>query len=285
MMTQYIFIFLVSLLMFLFGLRIQKYQLQQTMKAPMLLGLGLLIYAVIWPLVVLGLCYFFKLQTEVSLALVLIATTPAGATGSMLANLGGGDSELSLTLMALYGVLGVFFIPVFLILAQNIFTGSNVGFVNLVWLPVLIMIMFFPAIIGAWLREKRLDLVVRSEKVCKKLSSFIIFLMILVVVFQERRSFSQTSLSMVLIMTAICLLSILITFMLVFFKGTLSQSISISMGVSNPNCGLALALAVNPAIYPVYTIAFPVVIYSGIALVMGLISSTIFARITNRAIP
>lgn len=279
MVTQNIFIFLVSLMMFLLGLRIRRDQLLQTMKSPQILILGLLIYTVVWPIIVFGLNYFFRLPAEVSLGLVLIATTPAGATGGMLANLAGGDSELSVTLMALYGLIGVLSIPVFIILAQNTFTGTNVGFVNLIWLPVLISIMFFPAVIGVWIREKKPEFVMRTEKVCKKLSSLIIVLMILVVVIQERESFSQTSPKMVFMMAEICLLSALASFVLFSLKGNLPQSISVSMGVSNPNCGLALALAVNPAIYPNHNIAFPVVIYSGVTLIIGLIMSKLFARI------
>jgi len=282
--TSQAFIFLVTLMMLFLGLRIRKDEFLKVFKSPEIVASGLIIYTLIWPATVFLICSLSGISSDLSLALVLMATTPAGGTGGMLANIAGGDSPLTVVIMGLYSLFAIISIPVFIVMAQLNFQGSTVGFVNLYWLPLLISLMLLPVFLGIYLRHRFSHFVVRCDGLFKRLSSLIVILMIVICLVQEWSRLNQTSFSFVSIMVGMSILGLILSYFVARLVSGHTQSISIGMGASNPNCGLALALAVSPQIYPNGDVVFPVVINSGITLLVGLIAAQIFAKVINRRV-
>ncbi len=133
---------------------------------------GLILQLFLLPLTGWFIANVFKLPSELSVGLMILAICPGGATSNLITHLAKGDVALSITLTAITSCITVLSIPFLLNISMHQFLGSG----QMIKLNIpqtilqIFMITVLPVSIGMILNSKKPELSRKFEKSVKVLS-------------------------------------------------------------------------------------------------------------------
>lgn len=180
----------IAAIMFGLGLALQKADFIRVLKEPKatLAGLGLKI--LLLPAIAFGLSHLFKLSSEFSVGLVMLAAAPSSAVANVFSRLTKGDVALSLCITAVDNIITAVTLPLYVALAFHYFAGASKE-IGLQWAETLkiFSIILFPVLAGMLFRSRFPAATVRVDKILRIVSIVALVLLIVGVVAANRNLF------------------------------------------------------------------------------------------------
>lgn len=114
-----------GVIMFGLGLGLALADFRRVARYPRAVLVGLLLQVGVLPWVAFALALAFRLPPELAVGLMLLATSPGGATANIYSHIARGDVALNITLTAINSVLCLVTLPIVLNLALEHFLGAG----------------------------------------------------------------------------------------------------------------------------------------------------------------
>jgi len=180
----------VVVVMFALGTTLTHHDLVRVLRRPRAFVLGLLVHALLLPLVAFAVASALRLPPAPAVGLVLIASCPASAMANVFTHLARGDTMLSVCLSAAASLTSVLTVPVFVNAAFRLYPSGRSG----AELPVLasafslLLVSTLPVTAGMALRRFRPGAARVVETRMGGLSLAVIVVIIAAVVYSVRDS-------------------------------------------------------------------------------------------------
>jgi bile acid:Na+ symporter, BASS family len=120
-----------AVIMVSLGLELTLADFKRIFVYPKGVAIGLLNLCLIAPALAFGIAELFDLDPVLAIGLVLLGASPGGTLANLLTHLAKGDTALSVTMTALSSVGALLIVPIYLSLAAEHFSGSDIGDVSM----------------------------------------------------------------------------------------------------------------------------------------------------------
>lgn len=247
------------------GLGLAIADFQRILVEPKAIVVGLVAQLLVLPVVGFALAAVFPLTPELAVGLIILAACPGGPTSNLMTYLAKGNVALSITLTAISSVITVFTIPLLVSLAMQVFLGTEAT-LQLPFLKTVIqiaVITLIPVSLGMLLHAQTPRLAARVEKGVKWLSLFVLGLIIVGLLVQERNNVGGFFLDVGWVTLTLMAITMAVGYgiaTLAKLDSRSATSITIEVGIQNGT--LAIAIASAPAFLNNPAMAVPAAIYS-----------------------
>jgi BASS family bile acid:Na+ symporter len=123
--VDFIMPFAIALIMLGIGLELKFEDFKRVFSQPKAVITGIASQMVLMPLIALGLIYYWPIEPEYKVGLMLLSACPGGTASNLVTKLLGGRVALSISMTAFNSFLILFTIPAILQLSFNLFLGSE----------------------------------------------------------------------------------------------------------------------------------------------------------------
>lgn len=273
----------IAVLMLGLGLALTQDDFRRAVRSPRAVTACLACQLVLLPGVCFALVSTFGFDGPLAVGMVLVAAAPGGTTAGLFSHLAGGDVALNITLTAINSVLAVLTLPALVGLAATHFLPGGLGDIELGpgELASLWALILLPVATGMLVRSRRPALADRLGRPGKILSVVFLALMAVATVISEHAQLLGHLRQAGPAAAAFCVISLAVGYAvprLVGVTGPQSAAVSLEIGVHNS--GLAVAIALSPALASDSAFAVPAVTYAVLALPCG--GATAFLLSWNR---
>jgi BASS family bile acid:Na+ symporter len=232
-------------------------------RTPLFVGLAAQIVGL--PLAAALTIRLFDLAPEYALGLMIIASSPGGATSNLFSYLMKGDVALSVSLTALSSVLCIFSVPLILTFASDLFMADS-HIVRLppenIFLPLLFLVLL-PLLAGMIARRQFPAWAIKMHRPTSLLSVLILISSIGYLFYQEHEQFFDYVTDLGGVISFFFMLAALLGYLvsrMAKLRGRQTRTILIEVGVQN---GMqAIVIATSPLIFNNPVLAIPAAIYS-----------------------
>jgi BASS family bile acid:Na+ symporter len=232
-------------------------------RTPLFIGLGAQIVGL--PLAAVLTIQVFDLSPEYALGLMIIASSPGGATSNLFSYLMKGDVALSVSLTAFSSVLCIFSVPVILTYANELLMANSTA-VRLppekIFLPLFFLVLL-PLIAGMIVRRRFAAWAIRMHRPTSLFSVLILISSIAYLFYLEHQRFFAYAAELGGVISFFFLLAALLGYLAARtarLGGRQTRTIVIEVGVQN---GMqAIVIATSPLIFNDPVLAIPAAIYS-----------------------
>lgn len=253
------------IIMFGIGLSLDKRDFSSVFsrRKPLLIGLAAQIAGL--PLAALVTIYLFRLSPEYALGLMIIASSPGGATSNLFSYLMKGDVALSVSLTALSSVLCIFSVPLILSHASELLLADS-RTIRLppekIFLPLLFLVLL-PLLLGMVARTRFPGWSATAGRHTSPLSLLILASSIGYLFYLEHQRFFAYAAELGVTIGFFFLLAALLGYAAArtaALAARQTRTIVIEVGVQN---GMqAIVIATSPLIFDNPVLAIPAAIYS-----------------------
>jgi len=232
-------------------------------RTPLFIGLGAQIVGL--PIAAVLTIQVFDLSPEYALGLMIIASSPGGATSNLFSYLMKGDVALSVSLTAFSSVLCIFSVPMILTYANELLMANSAS-VRLppekIFLPLLFLVLL-PLIAGMIVRHRFTAWAVRMHRPTSLFSVLILVCSIAYLFYLEHQRFFAYAAELGGIISFFFLLAASLGYLAsrtARLGGRQTRTVLIEVGVQN---GMqAIVIATSPLIFNSAVLAIPAAIYS-----------------------
>jgi bile acid:Na+ symporter, BASS family len=237
------------------------------------------------PVVCFGIVTRLRLEPELAVGLLLVAASPGGTTAGLFSHLARGDVALNLTLTAVNSGLSLVTLPLIVNLAVAHFQpegSASVG-LGLAEIARLLALILVPAALGMTVRARRRALAARLDRPIRVLAVACLALIAVATVLHERHQITGYLGPVGLAALTFCLASLFIGYWLPRRAGvTGAQAVAIGMDVGIHNSGLAVTIALDPAMLGSSRIAVPAVIYAILTIPCAAVAARVWSHSRKR---
>jgi len=232
------------------------------LKYPKAVTVGLVNQLILLPIIGFTVTYFFPMQPEIAVGMMILASCPGGVTSNLICFLAKADLALSVSLTAISSLVSVFTIPLIMNFSIDYFMDESQS-IQLDLLKTVGQIggiVIVPVILGMVIRNYKPLLAKKANKPIKIFSILVLSLLIIGVVTKERANITsylqQCGIATIVLNIA--------TFAVGLFSAKLfglnkkqSLAVSIESGIQNSTLAMSIALvllqktsfAVAPSVY------------------------------------
>ncbi|MFI2352197.1 bile acid:sodium symporter family protein [Streptomyces sp. NPDC019443] len=271
----------IVVLMLGLGLALTREDFRRALRSPRAVAVCLICQLVLLPGVCFALAHAFGLSGPSAVGMVLVAAAPGGTTAGLFSHMAGGDVALNITLTAVNSVLAVLTLPALVGLAAAHFLRGGLGDVELGLgeLVSLWGLILLPVAAGMVVRGRRPALADRLTGKVKTLSGVFLAVMAVLAVLTERAELLGYLRQAGPATATFCVISLAVGYVVPRLLGvTGPQSAAISLDIGVHNSGLALAIALSPAMARDSTFAVPAITYAVVALPCAGIAAFLMSR-------
>jgi BASS family bile acid:Na+ symporter len=255
-----------AFIMFTLGLGLTFSDFVRVAKMPKNFLIGLVSQLVFLPLVALIIVFFWPLQPELAIGLILIAAAPGGVTSNILTSFAKGDVALSISLTAVMSLLSVISVPLVLGISMGLISDNSLGSISLTSIAIsMFLIVTLPVLLGMIFRASLSYLTKRIEKIAKILSTALFVLVLIGAILAERQNlveyFAQTGL--VVLILNILMMTIAYYWAKLFSSGRPQlKAISLECGLQNGTLAIFVGTSVfGGGLYIVPAATYSVIMY------------------------
>ncbi len=261
-----------AVIMVSLGLELTRADFRRIFVYPRGVAIGLFNLALVAPFLAFAIAEIFDLAPTLAIGLVLLGASPGGTLANLLTHLARGDTALSVTMTAISSVGALLTVPIYLGLAAQHFSGSDIGDISMLGVVVRVFfITIIPLGIGMYLRERYPEATAERKDMLKKVA-FVAFLVVVIgAVASEFEvltdNFADVALATLALNVAAMSLSFAVA-KLARLSDTQATAISMELGIHNSTLAIAVAGTIN------IDLAIPAAVYSGFMF----ITAGLFAR-------
>ncbi|MEJ7875853.1 MAG: bile acid:sodium symporter family protein [Solirubrobacterales bacterium] len=262
-----------AVIMVSLGLELTRSDFKRIFVYPRGVAIGLLNLALIAPLLAFGIAEVFDLAPTLAIGLVLLGASPGGTLANLLTHLARGDTALSVTMTAISSVGALLVVPLYLSLAAEHFSGSDIGDISMVGVVVRVFfITIIPLAIGMYLRERYPEGTAQRKDTLKKVA-FAAFLLVVVGAVASEvdvllDNFADVALATLALNVAAMSMSFTVA-KLARLNDRQATAIAMELGIHNSTLAIAVAGTID------IDLAIPAAVYSGFMFV----TAGLFARL------
>ncbi|MEJ7875468.1 MAG: bile acid:sodium symporter family protein [Solirubrobacterales bacterium] len=262
-----------AVIMVSLGLELTRSDFKRIFVYPRGVAIGLLNLALIAPLLAFGIAEVFDLAPTLAIGLVLLGASPGGTLANLLTHLARGDTALSVTMTAISSVGALLVVPLYLSLAAEHFSGSDIGDISMVGVVVRVFfITIIPLAIGMYLRERYPEGTAQRTDTLKKVA-FAAFLLVVVGAVASEidvllDNFADVALATLALNVAAMSMSFTVA-KLARLSDRQATAIAMELGIHNSTLAIAVAGTID------IDLAIPAAVYSGFMFV----TAGLFARL------
>lgn len=211
--------------------------------------IGLFNQLILLPLVGFAVVWWFPLNPEFAVGIMLIALCPGGATSNLITHLAKADLALSITLTAFSSVITVFTIPILLGFSMEYFLGEA-KMIAIPFIPTILKIMavtVFPVSIGMLIKARFSQFADRVIGTVNIISTVFFVLVVIAAVAQDKENIVSSLLLIGLPLFVLNVTMLFLGFLIPrMLKIELRQSLTISIetGIQNGTLAIAIALGI-----------------------------------------
>jgi BASS family bile acid:Na+ symporter len=269
-------------IMFGIGLSLTSSDFARLLKQPCAILGGLTAQIIGLPLAALFTIIVFKVPPEFALGLMIIATSPGGATSNLFSYLMKGDVALSVSLTAAASVICIFTTPLILSFASSNLLQDDRTIslpVSKIFLPLVVLVLL-PLLAGMFTRLKALAFSQKMQRPTVWISIFLLVFTIGYVFHKEHDKFFLYFGKLGTIVTFFILIALTLGFIIGYLAkldGRQKKTVIIEVGIQN---GVqAIVIATSPLIFNNLTLAIPATIYSVLMYIYIFLMYPFFRRI------
>ena len=270
-------------IMFGIGLSLTRQDFINVVKFPKAAAIGLAAQILGLPLAAVFTLSLFSISPEYALGLMIIASSPGGATSNLFSYLMKGDVALSVSLTTLSSVLCLFTVPLILSYASGLLLADS-RIVQLppekIFLP-LVLLVLLPLLAGMMARRQFPAWAIKMHRPTSLFSVLILISTIGYLFYLEHERFFAYAAELGGVISFFFLLAALLGYTvsrLAKLRGKQTRTILIEVGVQN---GMqAIVIATSPLIFNNPVLAIPAAIYS---ILMYFFVSTFYLGIWLKA--
>ena len=244
------------------GVSLVPADFKNILKYPKAVTVGLVNQLILLPIIGFTVTYFFPMQPEIAVGMMILASCPGGVTSNLICFLAKADLALSVSLTAISSLVSVFTIPLIMNFSIDYFMDESQS-IQLDLLKTVGQIggiVIVPVILGMVIRNYKPLLAKKANKPIKIFSILVLSLLIIGVVTKERANITsylqQCGIATIVLNIA--------TFAVGLFSAKLfglnkkqSLAVSIESGIQNSTLAMSIALvllqktsfAVAPSVY------------------------------------
>lgn len=265
-----------AVIMISLGLELTRADFRRIFVYPKGVAIGLLNLAVIAPFLAFGIAELFDLSPVLAIGLVLLGASPGGTLANLLTHLARGDTALSVTMTALSSVGALIVVPIYLNLAANHFSGSDIGDISMLGVVVRVFfITLVPLAIGMYVRERYPRWTEERRDQVKKAALVAFVLVVIAAVASEIDVLLDNFAAVALATLALNVAAMTVSFAvakLARLSDRQATAISMELGIHNATLAIAVAGTID------IDLAIPAAVYSGFMFV----TAGLFARFMAR---
>lgn len=251
------------------GMSLVKDDFKPILLEPKAVLVGSFMQMVMLPLIGLFIAYIFPVSPEIAVGIIVLASCPGGPGSNLVAYICRGDAALSVTLTAVSSLLTAITIPLFVMLAFDIFMKTSPA-TFAVWDTSIkiFLITVPPIIIGMTIKYYAPNFAAKSE-VPVKVGAILFLLAVIIGVFIKERNNLENLLSQAGIpAVTLCFLTVSLGFVSAkLFKLNQEQGKTIAIEVGLQNAALAIIVATT--FLGNTQMAIPAAVYSPVMLTMS----------------
>lgn len=269
-------------IMFGIGLSLTSSDFTRLLKKPRPIWGGLSAQIIGLPLAALFTIILFKIPPEYALGLMIIATSPGGATSNLFSYLMKGDVALSVSLTAATSVICIFTSPLILSFASsNLIQDDRIISlpVSKIFLP-LVLLVLLPLLAGMLTKLKAQSFSLRMQRPTVWISIILLLFTIGYVFYKEHEKFFLYFGKLGTIVTFFILIALILGYVIGYLAkldGKQKKTVIIEVGIQNGI--LAIFIATSPLIFNNPTLAIPATIYSVLMYLYIFLFYLLFRRI------
>jgi BASS family bile acid:Na+ symporter len=261
-----------AVIMVSLGLELTRADFRRIFVFPRGVAIGLLNLCLIAPLLAFAVAELFDLAPTLAIGLVLLGAAPGGTLANLLTHLAKGDTALSVTMTAISSLGALVTVPIYLSLAAEHFSGSDIGDISMVGVVIRVFfITIIPLALGMYLRERYPEATAQRKDTLKKVA-FVAFVVVVIgAVASEfdvlRDNFTDVALATLALNVSAMSVSFGIA-KLSRLSDRQATAIAMELGIHNSTLAIAVAGTIN------IDLAIPAAVYSGFMF----ITAGLFAR-------
>ncbi len=270
-----------STIMLGMGLSLTLRDFKRIIIDPKAIFIGLFCQLIVLPIIAFILMFFWNLEPEFAVGIILLSACPGGATSNLYSYLGKCDTALSISLTALSSAITIISLPFIVNFGMEVFMGDEV-YVSLSiprTILQIIIITLIPVSLGMYIRSLKPSFARRADKPVKIVSGLFMGLVVVGAIMADRENiipFIQATGFPALTLNIITLMA---SFSIARILGlSFQQSATISMESGMQNGTLAIAIAASSRLLNNPQIAIPAAIYSLIMFATGGLLSYFFSQ-------
>lgn len=235
-----------GVIMFGLGLSLTVADFVRVRQSPKAVAVALACQLLLLPVVCFGLVLALDLPPVLAVGMMLLAASPGGSTANLFSHLFRGDVALNITLTAINSVIAIVSLPIITNLAMAYFDlGDEVSLQFRKVLEVFAVVLI-PVAIGMVVRAKSPDFADRMDKPVRIGSAFLLFLIIMGIVLDQRSNVVDYATSVGVAVVVFCVVSLVVGFVVPRWAGvTDRQAVASSFEIGVHNATLAIYVAVE----------------------------------------
>jgi BASS family bile acid:Na+ symporter len=258
----------VALIMGSLGLSLTPDDFKRVFTAPkgVLIGLGNLFF--LSPLLAFGVAELYGLAAMFAVGLVLLGSTPGGASANLLTHLAKGDTALSVSMTALSSIASVITVPVYLALAVDHFgapiADDDVGMLGISARVFAITVV--PLMIGMAIRQRRTEWTIQHEPRAKRIAIGALILVIVAATAEEWDAVTEHFTDVAIAALTLNVLAMTLSFTisrLARLDLRQSTAVALELGIHNGTVAIAVASTIDTEL------AIPAAVYSAFMFLTG----------------
>ena len=252
-------------IMFGIGLSLTKQDFVNVVKSPKVIVVGLAAQILGLPLTALLVILLFTIPPEYALGLMIIATSPGGATSNLFSYLMKGDVALSVSLTAFSTIVSLFTIPLILAHASELLLQSSQRVAlsaESIFLPLLFLVLV-PLLLGMTTRARAPLWAQKMHRPTASVSVLLLVFTIAYVLYLEHVRFFAYIGQLGVLISLFFLIAASLGFLVARFAGlNLKQQKTVVIEVGIQNGVQAIVIATSPLMFADPVLAVPAALYS-----------------------
>jgi BASS family bile acid:Na+ symporter len=185
-----------AFLMFSVALDVRFADFRKVAQFPRSVGVGLLAQYLVFPLLTLGIIFWFEPPVSVAMGMVLVSMCPSGNMTNFLVHFARANVALSVTLNAIIILSATVITPTGFLFWSKFVPGSDairqsfeIKFADMAL--IIMELIVLPLLLGMWLHERRPDFVARIRPWAQRLSLLIFFAILVLALLGNRDNLSN----------------------------------------------------------------------------------------------
>lgn len=238
-----------AVIMFGLGLSLTTDDFARVARNPKAVAIALACQMLVLPAVALGLTLLFDLPPLLAVGMMLLASSPGGATANLFSHLFGGDVALNVSLTAVNSILAVVTVPLITNLAITHFEPvGEAGAVGLQFGKVVqvFALVLIPVLLGMILRRTATGFATAMDRPVRIASAILLLAVVLSAMVSEHSNITGYLVDVGAITIAFCLISLTVGYVVPRVLGIgARQAIACAMEVGIHNSAVSITIAIS----------------------------------------
>ena len=169
-----------AFIMFSLGIGLTINDFKNISRHPKAFAVGILNQMIVLPLIAFIIISVFKLDSNLSIGIMILACCPGGVTSNMITKIAKGDTALSISYTAIASIATIITLPLIVGFSINYFTVENAQDFNMIWLSLqMFLIAAVPTCVGLYMNTKYNNFSKKIDPIINKIST-VLFVIIVI---------------------------------------------------------------------------------------------------------